>query len=199
MRQLERKLEAVLERSVGQVFRGTAHVSELAGSLVRVLDLSVDSDGLVPNRILVPATVPAESVPALESTIAEAISERGWRIEGPVTVVPSDVRSVTVTIERGPLPAWATLEGPGRPALRVNRAVIGRSAACDVVIDDASVSRRHARVWRQDDRVLCVDLGSSNGTTVDGEPVGSSPIEVRDGSVLAFGAARFQFRQGRDA
>jgi hypothetical protein len=114
MRQLERKLEAVLERSVGQVFRGTAHVSELAGSLVRVLDLSVDSEGLVPNRILVPGTVPAESVPALEAAIAAAIFERGWRIEGPVTVVPSDVRSVTVTIERGRLPAWAILDGPGQ-------------------------------------------------------------------------------------
>jgi hypothetical protein len=199
MRQLERRLEAVLERTANQFFRGTPHVAELAGSIVRVLDLSVDSDGLVPNRILVPETVSVESVPALEEAINTAILERGWRIEGPVTVVPSNTRAVSVVVERGPLHPWGTLHGPGEPQLRLNRSIIGRSSTADVVIDQPSVSRTHARMWRQDERVLCVDLGSSNGTTVDGKAVGSTPVEVEHGSSIQFGTARFRFERSDGA
>ncbi len=195
MRQLERKLEAVLERTAGQFFRGSPHVSELAGSIVRILDLSVNSAGLVPNRILMPATVklPDASLRGLEEAIAESVLERGWRIEGPIAVIPSDVRTVTVTIERGDLPAWGILRSEVDVPLRVNRSVIGRSRSCDVVLNDPSVSREHARVWTQDGRVLCVDLGSSNGTTVDGRPVGTSPVSIGPGSAVAFGATTFRF------
>jgi hypothetical protein len=197
MRQLERRLEAVIERAAGQFFRGTPHVAELAGSIVRVLDLSVDSNGLVPNRILVPAqnTVAPESISALENAITFAVAERGWRLEGPVTVVPSEVRSTTVTVEPGPLPVWGVLRGSDEQALRLNRAVIGRSSSCDVVLDHPSVSRRHAMLWCQDERVLCVDLGSSNGTTVDSAPVGSAPVSVEEGSRLTFGSARYRFHR----
>lgn len=199
MRRLERRLEAVLEGAGGQLFRGAPHVSELAGSIVRVLDLSVDSEGLVPNKVHVPSPVPPESSAALEQAITEAVIERGWRIEGPIEVVPSETRAVTVVVERGPLPVWGELVGSDNHTLRVNRAILGRSSGCDVVVDDASVSRRHARLWRQDDRILCVDLNSSNGTSVDGAGVGPNPTEVRDGSELALGAIRFRFRRRDDA
>ncbi|MDX1447698.1 MAG: FHA domain-containing protein [Acidimicrobiia bacterium] len=195
MRRLERRLEAVLERTAGSLFRGEPHVTELAGSVVRVLDLSVDSDGLVPNRILIPAGAPAESLHLIESAISEAIMERGWRVEGPVTVVPSDVRTVTVTVDRGPLPPWAHLVGESvQVPVTVNRAVIGRSSECDTVLDDNSVSRRHALLWRQDARILVRDLGSSNGTFADDTAVTSVPTEVGDGSMLGFGATRFRLR-----
>ena len=194
MRRLERTLESVLERTAGQLFKGAPHVSELAGSIVRVLDLSVNSAGLVPNKILVPVPIPDGTISALESAIADAVAERGWRTEGPITVVPTDVRAVTVTVERGAQDAWGSLRGSEVKELRVNRAVVGRSSRCDVVLDDPSVSREHARLWRQDDRVLCVDLGSSNGTTVDGKPVGTAPVEVEEGSTVTFGAAEFRFR-----
>jgi hypothetical protein len=197
MRRLERRLEAVLERTAGQVFRGAPHVSELAGSVVRVLDLSVDSNGLVPNKIMIPARLPADSLAALEGVITEAVYERGWRIEGPISVVPAEVRAVTVTVERGPLPPWAVLEGANSYDVGVNLAVVGRSSQCDVVIDDSSISRQHARLWRQDDRVLCVDLGSSNGTFVEGTAVGGAPVEVPKGAEISFGAARFRLVIGR--
>lgn len=195
MRRLERRLEAVLERTAGNLFRGEPHISELAGSVVRVLDLSVDSNGLVPNRVLLPVSVPPESLPLLEAAISDAIVERGWRIEGPVQVVPADVRTVTVTVERSPLPAWALLVGEqDEVAVTVNRAVIGRSSECDVVLEDASVSRRHAVVWQQDERILIIDLGSSNGTAVDSRPVGGTPTEVGNGSTIRFGAVNYRLR-----
>ena len=43
--------------------------------------------------------------------------------------------------------------------------VLGRSSSCDLVIDDNTVSRQHARIWIDDQsRVLIEDMGSSNGT-----------------------------------
>ena len=47
--------------------------------------------------------------------------------------------------------------------------VIGRSPDCDVVIEDSSISRHHYKVYMQSGRIIVEDLGSSNGTIVDGE------------------------------
>ena len=48
-------------------------------------------------------------------------------------------------------------------------ATIGRHAACDIVLDDDTVSRTHARVERTDGGFVLVDVGSSNGMRVNGE------------------------------
>ena len=49
--------------------------------------------------------------------------------------------------------------------------VIGRLPECDVVLSDSNVSRRHAELRRKDDGVFVTDLGSTNGTRVNGTPV----------------------------
>ena len=55
--------------------------------------------------------------------------------------------------------------------------VVGRSPDCDVVIEDSSISRHHCKVYMQSERIFVEDLGSSNGTIVDGELlVGESRI-----------------------
>ena len=46
---------------------------------------------------------------------------------------------------------------------------IGREAGLDIVIDAVSVSRRHARILRQAEGLYLEDLGSSNGTFLNGE------------------------------
>src|SRR5215831_17073021 len=46
--------------------------------------------------------------------------------------------------------------------------VIGRHPECHIQIDSNMVSRRHARVFREGSRFLVEDLGSGNGTTVNG-------------------------------
>ncbi|MDX1692068.1 MAG: FHA domain-containing protein, partial [Acidimicrobiia bacterium] len=75
----------------------------------------------------------------------------------------------------------------------VNRSVVGRSAAADVHLPDDDVSRQHALVWREAGAVWLVDLGSSNGTYVNGERV-VDVIDLLDGDRLAFGAATFHLR-----
>ena len=72
-------------------------------------------------------------------------------------------------------------------------AVVGRGDDCDVVLDDGSVSRRHAQLAR-DARGLyrLEDLGSANGTFVDGARV-AAPVLLADGCKLRFGDVELLF------
>ncbi|MGE0790049.1 MAG: FHA domain-containing protein [Sandaracinaceae bacterium] len=65
--------------------------------------------------------------------------------------------------------------------------VIGRSEDCDVVLPDASVSGRHARLSWRGAKILIEDLGSANGTWVDGKKVRRA--EVRPGAEVSLGNA----------
>ncbi len=59
--------------------------------------------------------------------------------------------------------------------------VIGRDAACDVVLDDTATSRKHARLYLDDLGQFWVqDLQSKNGTTLNGNPVSTSRIQTGD-------------------
>lgn len=65
---------------------------------------------------------------------------------------------------------------------------IGRSADSDIVIDDDSVSRRHAQIGMdRHGELSIIDLGSSNGTFVDKKQVGSAPVQIRNAKILSFG------------
>jgi hypothetical protein len=68
--------------------------------------------------------------------------------------------------------------------------VFGRAPECDVVLDgDGTVSARHARAGRRDDGVMVEDLGSTNGTFVNGERLAAARA-LRFGDVLVIGATR---------
>ena len=58
--------------------------------------------------------------------------------------------------------------------------VVGRSRDCDVVLEDASVSGRHARFSWRDGRIHVEDLGSANGTWVRGEKIDDATIRPGD-------------------
>jgi thermitase len=68
---------------------------------------------------------------------------------------------------------------------------VGRAGDCDVVIRNGTVSRHHA-VLRHDGRTWVVeDLGSKNGTAVNGVPVTRSPVE--SGDIVGFGMTAVRF------
>ncbi|WP_267245210.1 FHA domain-containing protein [Streptomyces sp. PR69] len=72
--------------------------------------------------------------------------------------------------------------------LHGGRISIGRSADADVALNDPDVSRLHCAVTVDGDgRVTVEDLGSTNGTTLDGVPVGPSPVSLPAGSLLRAG------------
>ncbi|MER7717220.1 FHA domain-containing protein, partial [Streptomyces flaveolus] len=65
---------------------------------------------------------------------------------------------------------------------------LGRSADADVALDDPDVSRMHCAVTvAADGRVSVADLGSTNGTTLDGTRVGERPVRFAPGALLRIG------------
>jgi pSer/pThr/pTyr-binding forkhead associated (FHA) protein len=65
---------------------------------------------------------------------------------------------------------------------------LGRSADADVALDDPDVSRMHCAVTvGPDARVSVADLGSTNGTTLDGARVGDRPVRFAPGALLRIG------------
>jgi pSer/pThr/pTyr-binding forkhead associated (FHA) protein len=70
--------------------------------------------------------------------------------------------------------------------------VIGRRADSDFVIDERTVSRRHAAIHREGYVWIVEDLGSRNGTRVNGEPI-RARATLAPGDVLGFGAATARF------
>jgi hypothetical protein len=76
------------------------------------------------------------------------------------------------------------LEGPGPWT-------IGRSQENDIIISDPNVSRTHARLSRADNGFVVEDLGSTNGTLLDGAPIDRERIE--SGDELTFGQSTARF------
>ena len=68
---------------------------------------------------------------------------------------------------------------------------VGRLPDCGVQIVDASVSRYHAEIRAKGDGFVVVDLGSTNGTRVNGVRIYER--ELRDGDELAFGTVLVRF------
>ncbi|MFF3457864.1 FHA domain-containing protein [Streptomyces sp. NPDC002730] len=65
---------------------------------------------------------------------------------------------------------------------------IGRSAEADVPLDDPDVSRLHCAVTvAEDGRVTVADLGSTNGTTLDGAALSTRPVRLPAGALLRLG------------
>jgi hypothetical protein len=72
---------------------------------------------------------------------------------------------------------------------------IGRSRECDVVIDDVGVSRRHAEIRPGAGGWTVVDLGSTNGVSVNGRSI-SNATELRPGDRLELGSTEIVFELG---
>lgn len=69
-------------------------------------------------------------------------------------------------------------------------AVVGREPGLDVVLNDGSVSRKHARIERRGEAFFVVDLGSANGTFINGAKV--TEAELQGGQYLRFGTLTFE-------
>jgi hypothetical protein len=95
-----------------------------------------------------------------------------------------------------PAPSAASLDVEGRiHRLAAQVTVIGRSTDADIVLDDAGVSRRHAEVHLIDGRARVIDLGSTNGTYVDGERVHAG--NLTEGSTITVGRTRIVYHSGQ--
>jgi hypothetical protein len=94
----------------------------------------------------------------------------------------------------------AELEKPGGARVRLRgTCTIGRTSGSDIVLGDAKVSRRHALIQLQKQyEFWLLDLGSSNGTYVNGRRL-TQPTLLRDRDQIEIGPFRLLFRQSRTA
>jgi len=113
-----------------------------------------------------------------------AIPERRFKLLYPVEARIMEMNSEEVAVlvaNAGPLNGqrWA-LRGP---------TLVGRDSSCDIVVADRQVSRHHARFSPTPRGVELEDLGSKNGTHVNGQPV-RDPVILQDGDVVQIALAQ---------
>lgn len=75
--------------------------------------------------------------------------------------------------------------------------VIGRGSEADIVVDDSGVSRRHLEIRVTPAGVIATDLGSTNGTFVEGHRIDAATLV--DGNTITAGRTRIMFWTGADA
>lgn len=90
--------------------------------------------------------------------------------------------------------AWTPvldIDGKHYP-LTHSRTVVGRGADADITVDDTGISRRHIMVTWDGRRAQVEDLGSTNGSKLDGQPLRKAILEPE--SVITLGRTRIVFR-----
>ena len=112
----------------------------------------------------------------------------GNRVLNRLTGIVSSVSEATARVEA----AW---RAPRLPRFRLppgelRRIVVGRAPACQFILTDLTVSRFHAEIYRADEGWMVSDLGSMNGTRVNGWRL-TGPARVRPGDEVGFGNSAF--------
>jgi FHA domain-containing protein len=87
------------------------------------------------------------------------------------------------------------LEAGSTYELQTPVTLLGRGTDCDLRMVDPGVSRHHAELRVEDGQVVLVDLGSTNGTFVNGQPV--RRVALVDGTTVTLGRTTMIFRQER--
>jgi FhaA, N-terminal domain/FHA domain len=155
-------------------------------------------------------------VKELSGVVLETAGERGWGLVGPPEVelfVDNKLKRGDLVVEASlvqgeepvEVPAPVAATPPRTAQLRVHeeggvRAIpldkelvtIGRQSACDVVVPDTGASRRHAQVRTLDGVSTLTDLGSTNGTKVNGRDVQSATLQ--DGDTITIGTTQIEYR-----
>ncbi len=95
---------------------------------------------------------------------------------------------------RAAVPSAVCLVRDGRPVpLAAGENVLGRGPEAAVFVDDSTVSRRHVRITVAGVEAVLEDLGSKNGTTVNGRPP-AGPVALRHGDAVLVGSVLFTVR-----
>ncbi len=195
--------------------KGSIRPIELGRRLVREMDdkRSVDVKGrrLVPNdfTVVLSAIDHAsfnEIEDALVAELAEAAREyareEGYHFMGPVSVqlaVDNQLRSGRFSIvsqlkqaASGPGMGSLVLPSGNRIALGAATVTVGRLPECTISINDGNISRNHAEVKVGPTAFVVVDLGSTNGTMVNGVKI-VGEHRLRDGDIISFGSTHVRF------
>lgn len=134
--------------------------------------------------------VHARSRADLDALLAD-LPSRGWAQALPAVLRGRWQRGWAALAGRMPR-VWQAASWPVLmfPSGEQRRFTIGRDSGCDMVLPDPTVSRWHAGLRREPGGWLLDDLGSTNGTLLNGWRV-RAWVPVRDGDLVSFGAVTF--------
>jgi len=208
---LERMVEGVFSRGS----RSSVRPVELGRRLLREMDdhRSVDVKGrrIVPNAFTITLSARdhagfADIDEALNAELCETAREyarsEGYHFMGAVTVdteIDNDLKPGRFTVtsrmkESGSGAGVGSLVLPSgeRITLGHEAATIGRLPECTVAVGDANVSRHHAEVRPVGTGYVAVDLGSTNGTKVNGIRIQGERL-LDDGDIISVGSTHLRF------
>jgi pSer/pThr/pTyr-binding forkhead associated (FHA) protein len=108
-------------------------------------------------------------------------------------------RSLELASIHVPEAYFVVSEGPdvGRRHRIGPTCTLGRTSFADIVVEDGSVSRRHAEVFLLEGDFWVADLGSTNTTHVNGRAIGAAPHKLEHDDRLRVGAIELRFEQSR--
>ncbi len=214
LQKFEERLERMVDTVFSTAFRGELQPVEIGRKMIREMDLRrrVAVKGIIaPNSFkiyLSPHDTERFSgfevafVNELAAAVNEHAGEEGYILLGEVQVVlaeDSDLKPgrydiETEVVEGLHLERDAVVVLPDAHEVLIGNfpLVIGRAADCNIVLHDQNVSRRHAEIRKRDSNYFVKDLGSTNGTRVNGDHVKEQ--RLGDGDQIQVGSTVLQFR-----
>ncbi len=221
LQRFERRLEGLVEGAFAHVFKGVVEPVEVASALQREAGdhKAILGQGriLVPNRYVVAlATADHERLASYAEPLAnelaimvdEHLREQGWSTFGKVRVnlehaddlrtgvfrVSSSVDAVEApALPSAPTGARLVDNSTGRDfPLRRGATVLGRGDEADIRLADTGISRRHVQLSYDGGSTVLRDLGSTNGTMVNGQGVVEQVL--RSGDLIQLGGAALLYR-----
>jgi hypothetical protein len=209
----EKGLERVVGGAFAKTFKSGLQPLEITSALRRELDTKaavVSRDRiLVPNEFTV-HLAPRDHArmsdlgPALIDEFTQLVQNHAiaqhYQFAGGIRIrLQEDARlgEGIVSIESGSVKgevSWnPVLEIDGRRhPITKSRTVIGRGSEADVTVDDTGISRKHVEILWDGKRAQVNDLGSTNGSKLNGEPVRKAALPPD--SVISIGRTRIVFR-----
>jgi len=204
-------VEGVFRRA----FKSNVRPIEIGRRLIKEIDSNrtVDMKGrrVVPNQFVVRLAADdqaalADIESALITELAEAVKEycadENYHLRGPVVVtieIDQSVSTGRIEVDSSVVKAGAsevvakvTLPDDRKITLGKDTLIIGRLAECDIAFDDSNVSRRHAEIKALVGGYAVNDLGSTNGTKVNGVTI-TFERALRDGDIISVGSHSIRY------
>lgn len=214
MKDIETRLEGMVDGLFARVFKGGIRPVEIARRITREMDhgrsVGVNGETVVPNDFIVHLST--DDIAELEG-VAESLSRElasaareharveAFHFMGPLRVElasdegqrPSSFRvEASMRQAEGGRGAGSLLLPTGeRVVLGEFIVTVGRLPDCTITLNDPNVSRNHAEIHPHAGGYKVIDLGSTNGTKINGVRIGEH--ELADGDEVVFGGTTIEF------